>query len=121
MAEGKITLALNHTLDEVLGDAQGVTGMRIRSTADDSTQEVTVDGVFVAIGHKPNTDLFVGQLELENGYVVTRGGRQGNATATSVLGVFAAGDVQDHIYRQAGTSAASRCQAALDAERFLEH
>jgi thioredoxin reductase (NADPH) len=121
VAEGKITLALNHTLDEVLGDAQGVTGMRIRSTADDSTQEVTVDGVFVAIGHKPNTDLFVGQLELENGYVVTRGGRQGNATATSVLGVFAAGDVQDHIYRQAVTSAASGCQAALDVERFLEH
>ena len=121
VAEGKITLALNHTLDEVLGDAQGVTGMRIRSTADDSTQEVTVDGVFVAIGHKPNTDLFVGQLELENGYVVTRGGRQGNAMATSVLGVFAAGDVQDHIYRQAVTSAASGCQAALDVERFLEH
>ncbi len=121
VAEGKITLALNHTLDEVLGDAQGVTGMRIRSTADDSTQEVTVDGVFVAIGHKPNTDLFVGQLELENGYVVTRGGRQGNATATSVPGVFAAGDVQDHIYRQAVTSAASGCQAALDVERFLEH
>ena len=121
VAEGKITLALNHTLDEVLGDAQGVTGMRIRSTADDSTQEVTVDGVFVAIGHKPNTDLFVGQLELENGYVVTRGGRQGNAPATSVLGVLAAGDVQDHIYRQAVTSAASGCQAALDVERFLEH
>ena len=120
VAEGKITLALNHTLDEVLGDAQGVTGMRIRSTADDSTQEVTVDGVFVAIGHKPNTDLFVGQLELENGYVVTRGGRQGNATATSVLGVFAAGDVQDHIYRQAITSAGTGCMAALDAQRFLE-
>ena len=106
VAEGKVTLAMNHTLDEVLGDASGVTGMRIKSTDDGATRDIELAGVFVAIGHKPNTELFVGQLDMENGYLVTRGGRDGNATATNLPGVFAAGDVQDHIYRQAVTSAA---------------
>lgn len=119
--EGKVTLAMNHTLNEVLGDASGVTGMRIQSTDSGATRDIELAGVFVAIGHKPNTDLFVGQLEMENGYLVTRGGHAGNATATNISGVFAAGDVQDHIYRQAVTSAASGCQAALDAERYLDH
>lgn len=118
--EGKVTIVWNHTLNEVLGDQTGVTGMRIQSTQDDNTQDIALTGVFVAIGHKPNTDLFVGQLEMDNGYLVTQGGRNGNATATSIPGVFAAGDVQDHIYRQAVTSAASGCQAALDAERYLD-
>ena len=118
---GKVTILWNNTLDEVLGDASGVTGLRAKSTVDGSTQEVKVDGVFIAIGHKPNTDLFVGQLELDNGYLVTQGGRQGNATQTSIPGIFAAGDVQDQIYKQAVTSAASGCQAALDAERYLDH
>jgi thioredoxin reductase (NADPH) len=120
VAEGKVTLAMNHTLDEVLGDASGVTGMRIKSTDDGATRDIELAGVFVAIGHKPNTELFVGQLDMDNGYLVTRGGRDGNATATNLPGVFAAGDVQDHIYRQAVTSAASGCQAALDAERYLD-
>ncbi|MGM8063259.1 thioredoxin-disulfide reductase [Vogesella indigofera] len=121
VAEGKITLKLNANLDEVLGDDSGVTGARLKFN-DGSTEELKLMGVFIAIGHKPNTDIFKGQLELdETGYIVTRGGRDGNATATSVPGVFAAGDVQDHIYRQAITSAASGCQAALDAERFLDH
>jgi thioredoxin reductase (NADPH) len=120
VAAGKIELALDSTLDEVLGDDSGVTGVRLRSTTDGSTREVAVHGVFIAIGHKPNTDIFEGQLEMEGGYIVTRGGRDGNATATSIPGVFAAGDVQDHIYRQAVTSAASGCQAALDAERYLD-
>ena len=120
VAEGKITVEWNHTLDEVLGDASGVTGVRLRSTADDSTKQLDLAGVFVAIGHKPNTDLFVDQLTMENGYIVTHGGHQGQATATNLPGVFAAGDVQDHIYRQAITSAASGCQAALDAERYLD-
>ncbi|MCB6182120.1 thioredoxin-disulfide reductase [Leeia sp. TBRC 13508] len=119
VAEGKISLELNSTLDEVLGDATGVTGVRVKNT-DGSTKDLDVSGCFIAIGHKPNTDLFVGQLELENGYIVTKGGRNGNATATSAPGVFAAGDVQDHIYRQAVTSAASGCQAALDADRYLQ-
>lgn len=119
--ESKVTLAMNHTLNEVLGDASGVTGMRIQSTDTGATRDIELAGVFVAIGHKPNTDLFVGQLEMENGYLVTRGGHAGNATATNISGVFAAGDVQDHIYRQAVTSAASGCQAALDAERYLDH
>ena len=118
--EGKVTIVWNHTLNEVLGDQTGVTGMRIQSTQDDNTQDIALTGVFVAIGHKPNTDLFVNQLEMDNGYLVTQGGRNGNATATSIPGVFAAGDVQDHIYRQAVTSAASGCQAALDAERYLD-
>jgi thioredoxin reductase (NADPH) len=119
--EGKISLELNHTLDEVLGDASGVTGVRLKSTQGGDTKELALAGVFIAIGHKPNTDIFKGQLEMDStGYIITKGGREGNATATSVEGVFAAGDVQDHIYRQAVTSAASGCQAALDAERFLD-
>jgi thioredoxin reductase (NADPH) len=120
VASGKISLETNQTLDEVLGDGSGVTGARLKSTTDGSTHDLAVTGVFIAIGHKPNTDLFTGQLEMENGYIVTRGGRDGNATATSLPGVFAAGDVQDHIYRQAITSAATGCQAALDADRYLE-
>ncbi|GGX89538.1 thioredoxin-disulfide reductase [Vogesella alkaliphila] len=121
VAEGKISLKLNANLDEVLGDDSGVTGARLKFN-DGSSEDIQVMGVFIAIGHKPNTDIFKGQLELdETGYIVTRGGRDGNATATSIPGVFAAGDVQDHIYRQAITSAASGCQAALDAERFLDH
>ena len=121
VAEGKISLKLNANLDEVLGDDSGVTGARLKFN-DGSSEDIQVMGVFIAIGHKPNTDIFQGQLELDDtGYIVTRGGREGNATATSVPGVFAAGDVQDHIYRQAITSAASGCQAALDAERFLDH
>ncbi|MFN3988555.1 MAG: thioredoxin-disulfide reductase [Rhodocyclaceae bacterium] len=120
VAAGKIELALDHTLDEILGDHSGVTGMRIRCTADDSAREVKLQGVFIAIGHKPNTDIFEGQLEMEGGYIVTQSGRNGNATATSVPGVFAAGDVQDHVYRQAVTSAGTGCMAALDAERYLD-
>ena len=118
--EGKITLATDSTLDEVLGDNTGVTGLRIKSTKTGETKDIQVMGVFIAIGHKPNTDIFAGQLEMENGYIVTRGGREGNATATSVPGIFAAGDVQDHIYRQACTSAGTGCMAALDAERYLD-
>jgi thioredoxin reductase (NADPH) len=118
--EGKITLETNRTLDEVLGDKSGVTGMRIKSTQDGSTKDIALTGVFIAIGHKPNTGIFEGQLELEGGYIVTQGGNKGNATATSIEGVFAAGDVQDHIYRQAVTSAGTGCMAALDAERYLD-
>jgi thioredoxin reductase (NADPH) len=118
--EGKVTLAFNSTLEEVLGDKSGVTGVRIKSTADGSTRELALTGCFIAIGHKPNTDLFEGQLEMRGGYIVTRSGLDGNATATSVAGVFAAGDVQDHVYRQAVTSAATGCMAALDADRYLE-
>ena len=117
---GKVTIKWDHVLDEVLGDKTGVTGMRIKNVKTDATEDVKLMGVFIAIGHKPNTDLFAGQLELENGYIVTGAGRKGNATATSVPGVFAAGDVQDPIYKQAVTSAASGCQAALDAERYLD-
>jgi len=104
----------------VLGDKSGVTGMRIKDVKSGATEDVALMGVFIAIGHKPNTDLFDGQLEMENGYIITRGGREGNATATSLPGVFAAGDVQDHIYKQAITSAATGCQAALDAEKYLD-
>lgn len=117
---GKVTLKWNATVDEILGDKTGVTGLRIKSTQTGAAEDIPLDGVFVAIGHKPNTDLFVGQLELDNGYIVTQGGRHGNATQTSIKGVFAAGDVQDHIYRQACTSAGSGCMAALDAERYLD-
>lgn len=117
--EGKIVLETFHTLDEVLGDDMGVTGMRIKQVNDGSTKEIALKGVFIAIGHKPNTDIFEGQLEMEGGYIVTKTGREGNFTATSVEGVFAAGDVQDHIYRQAVTSAGTGCMAALDAERYL--
>ena len=120
VAEGKIELALDSTLDEVLGDTSGVTGMRIRSVKDSATRDIGLQGVFIAIGHQPNTQIFEGQLDMEGGYIVTRGGRDGNATATSIAGVFAAGDVQDHIYRQAVTSAGTGCMAALDAERYLD-
>jgi len=116
---GKIELHLFHTLDEVLGDASGVTGVRLRHT-DGTTKEITLKGCFIAIGHQPNTDIFKGQLEMKDGYIVTRTGQDGLATMTSVPGVFAAGDVQDHIYRQAITSAGTGCMAALDAQRFLE-
>ena len=118
--EGKVAIAWNHTLDEVLGDKSGVTGVRIKSTADGSTRELKVSGCFIAIGHKPNTDLFEGQLDMKGGYILTKGGTEGDATSTSVPGVFAAGDVQDHVYRQAVTSAATGCMAALDADRYLE-
>lgn len=121
VAEGKIVLETFATLDEVLGDNTGVTGMRIKNVNDGSTKDIKLQGVFIAIGHKPNTDIFEGQLEMEGGYIVTQMGRAGNATATSVPGVFAAGDVQDHIYRQAVTSAGTGCMAALDAERYLDH
>jgi thioredoxin reductase (NADPH) len=120
VAEGKIELQTFQTLDEVLGDDSGVTGMRLKNVNDGSTKEISLMGVFIAIGHKPNTDIFADQLEMEGGYIVTQMGRAGNATATSIPGVFAAGDVQDHIYRQAITSAGSGCMAALDAERYLD-
>lgn len=118
--EGKIELKTHFTLDEVLGDQSGVTGIRIKSTQDGHTEEVKLQGAFIAIGHHPNTDIFQGQLELENGYIITQGGLKGFATQTSVPGVFAAGDCQDHVYRQAITSAGTGCMAALDAQRFLE-
>jgi thioredoxin reductase (NADPH) len=118
--EGKVSIAWNHVLDEVLGDASGVTGARLKSTLDGTTRDIAVTGCFIAIGHKPNTDIFAGQLEMRNGYIVTKSGLDGNATATSVPGVFAAGDVQDHVYRQAVTSAATGCMAALDADKYLE-
>jgi thioredoxin reductase (NADPH) len=118
---GKITILWNSALDEVLGDDSGVTGLRVRNVQTAATQDVDVFGVFIAIGHKPNTDIFAGQLAMEGGYLVTEAGRNGNATQTSIAGVFAAGDVQDHIYRQACTSAGSGCMAALDAERYLDH
>jgi len=117
--EGKIALELDATLDEVLGDDMGVTGMRIKNIKTGAGKDIELRGVFIAIGHKPNTDIFAGQLEMDGGYIVTQAGRQGNFTATSVPGVFAAGDVQDHIYRQACTSAGTGCMAALDAERYL--
>ena len=117
---GNVKLELNCVLDEVLGDNSGVTGMRIKSTQDNSTKDLELHGVFIAIGHKPNTDIFQEQLEMKNGYIITYGGNEGNATATSIPGVFAAGDVQDHIYRQAVTSASTGCMAALDAEKYLD-
>ena len=119
VAEGKVELKLNSTLDEVLGDEKGVTGVRIKKQ-DGSTEDIAVTGAFIAIGHKPNTELFVGQLDMNNGYLKTYSGLEGNATATNIPGVFAAGDVQDHIYRQAITSAGTGCMAALDAQRYLE-
>ena len=118
---GKVVIKWNSTLDEVLGDKTGVTGMRIKEVNTGKTEDLTLQGVFIAIGHKPNTELFTGQLDMENGYIVTQCGRKGNATATSIPGVFAAGDVQDHIYRQAVTSAGTGCMAALDAERYLDN
>ena len=120
VAAGKIVLKTFFTLDEVLGDDSGVTGIRIKSTEDGRTEDIALQGCFIAIGHAPNTDIFQGQLTLENGYIVTQGGLKGFATQTSVPGVFAAGDVQDHVYRQAITSAGTGCMAALDAQRFLE-
>lgn len=118
--EGKIILHIHRTLDEVLGDNMGVTGIRLKDTQTGETEELKLDGMFVAIGHAPNTEIFAGQLELNNGYIVVKSGLEGNATATSVEGVFAAGDVMDHNYRQAITSAGTGCMAALDAERFLD-
>ncbi len=118
--EGKVELKTFQTLDEVLGDATGVTGIRLKSTVTGATEDVTLKGCFIAIGHSPNTDIFKGQLEMKDGYIVTQSGLKGMATMTSVPGVFAAGDVQDHVYRQAITSAGTGCMAALDAQRFLE-
>ncbi|HEB99865.1 MAG TPA: thioredoxin-disulfide reductase [Thiotrichales bacterium] len=118
--EGVVTIEWDHVLDEVLGDDAGVTGMRIRNVKDGSTKEVDVHGIFIAIGHKPNTAMFEGQLEMDHGYIKVKSGTEGNATATSVEGVFAAGDVMDHVYRQAITSAGTGCMAALDAERYLD-
>jgi len=120
VAEGKMALHLWQTLDEVLGDASGVTGVRLKSTQGGGTQELKLQGCFIAIGHQPNTDIFKGQVEMKDAYIVTRAGLNGLATMTSVPGVFAAGDVQDHVYRQAITSAGTGCMAALDAQRFLE-
>ena len=117
---GNVKVEWNHTLDEVLGDKKGVSGMRIKPTRGDKARELPLHGVFIAIGHTPNTQIFQGQAEMVNGYIVTRGGNEGNTTATSIPGVFAAGDVQDHVYRQAVTSAGSGCMAALDAEKYLE-
>ncbi len=116
---GKIRLELDSVLDEVLGDASGVTGIRVRNVKTGATREMALQGVFIAIGHKPNTDLFAGQLEMNNGYIQVKGGSEGGATSTSIPGVFAAGDVADHVYRQAITSAGSGCMAALDADKFL--
>jgi thioredoxin reductase (NADPH) len=120
VAEGKIVLKTFSTLDEVLGDASGVTGIRIKHTDTGATEDIVLKGCFIAIGHAPNTDIFQGQLDMNGGYIITKGGNQGFATQTSVPGVFAAGDVQDHVYRQAITSAGTGCMAALDAQRFLE-
>ena len=120
VAEGKIVLELDSVLDEVLGDATGVIGIRLSNLKTKNTKSLSLKGLFIAIGHTPNTQVFDGQLKMENGYIVTRGGREGGSTATSVPGVFAAGDVQDHVYRQAVTSAGSGCMAALDAEKFLD-
>ncbi len=115
-----VTMRWNHVLDEVLGDAKGVAGARIKDTLTGATQQIDVQGLFIAVGHTPNTGIFEGQLEMKGGYIVTRGGSEGNASATSIPGVFAAGDVQDHVYRQAVTSAGSGCIAALDAEKYLD-
>ena len=120
VAEGKIELKTFKTLDEVLGDQTGVTGIRVKDVNNGTTEDITLKGCFIAIGHAPNTEIFQGQLQLEGGYIVTQGGLKGFATQTSVPGVFAAGDVQDHVYRQAITSAGTGCMAALDAQRFLE-
>lgn len=117
---GNVELVWNHEVDEVLGDDMGVTGLRVKSTQGDGTQDLKVQGVFIAIGHKPNTQIFEGQLDMQHGYIKVESGQQGNATQTSVEGVFASGDVMDHIYRQAITSAGTGCMAALDAERYLD-
>ncbi|MGQ0524797.1 MAG: thioredoxin-disulfide reductase [Betaproteobacteria bacterium] len=120
VAEGKATILWDHVLDEVLGDNSGVTGMRVKNVKNGALTDQKLQGVFIAIGHRPNTEIFEGQLEMANGYIITRSGLNGNATATSIPGVFAAGDVQDHVYRQAVTSAGSGCMAALDAQKYLE-
>jgi thioredoxin reductase (NADPH) len=117
---GNVSIEWNHNLDEVLGNDSGVTGVRIKHSSTGVTKDLSVHGVFIAIGHKPNTDIFEGQLTMHNGYIQTKAGLEGNATATNIPGVFAAGDVQDHIYRQAITSAGTGCMAALDAQRYLE-
>ena len=117
---GNVTIEWNHVLDEVLGDDSGVTGMRIKNVHDDSTKDIDLQGIFIAIGHKPNTAIFDGKLDMANGYIKVKSGTEGNATATSVEGVFAAGDVMDHVYRQAVTSAGTGCMAALDAEKYLD-
>jgi thioredoxin reductase (NADPH) len=119
--EGKVTILWNSTLDEVLGDVSGVTGLAVKNAKSGEVSKIDVHGVFIAIGHKPNTDIFAGQLEMDHGYIITEAGRAGNATQTSIPGVFAAGDVQDQIYKQACTSAATGCMAALDAERYLDN
>ena len=119
--EGKVTILWNSVLDEVLGDDSGVTGLAVKNVKSNEVSKVDVHGVFIAIGHKPNTDIFAGQLEMDHGYIVTQSGRNGNATQTSIPGIFAAGDVQDQIYKQACTSAATGCMAALDAERYLDN
>ncbi len=119
-AEGNVKIEWDHALDEVLGDTSGVTRLRVKNVKTDALREFDVKGLFIAIGHTPNTQIFAGQVEMKNGYIVTHGGGEGNATATSVPGVFAAGDVQDHVYRQAVTSAATGCMAALDAEKYLD-
>lgn len=118
--EGKVNIMWNHTLEEIVGDTTGVTGMRVKAVQDDSVSQVDLAGVFIAIGHKPNTDIFAGQLEMKDGYLTIHSGTRGNATQTSVPGVFAAGDVADHVYRQAVTSAGFGCMAALDAEKYLD-
>jgi thioredoxin reductase (NADPH) len=120
VAAGKADILWDHVLEEVMGDNTGVTGMRVKSVKNNAITEKPLQGVFIAIGHRPNTEIFAGQLDMVNGYIVTRNGQEGNATATSVPGVFAAGDVQDHVYRQAVTSAGSGCMAALDAQKYLE-
>lgn len=120
-ANGNIKIIWNHQLEEVVGNDSGVTGLRLKCTQDDSSQDIDVSGIFIAIGHKPNTDIFAGQLDMKDGYLVVQSGLQGNATATSIPGVFAAGDVADHIYRQAITSAGAGCMAALDAEKYLDN
>ena len=121
LAKDNIRVIWDHSLDEVLGDDSGVTGIRVKSTKDASTQEIDVQGVFIAIGHQPNTGVFEGQLDMKDGYLKIRSGSEGNATATSIAGVFAAGDVADHVYRQAITSAGAGCMAALDAEKYLDN
>ena len=120
-AAGKVSIVWNHSIDEILGDDSGVTGVRLRSASPaGSTRSIAVDGVFIAVGHQPNTQLFANQLEMRGGYIVVKGGSEGEATATSIAGVFAAGDVADHVYRQAVTSAGTGCMAALDADKYLE-
>jgi thioredoxin reductase (NADPH) len=121
VAAGKSDILWDHVLDEVVGDNTGVTGMRVKNVKTGATTEKALKGIFIAIGHRPNTEIFAGQLDMKNGYIITRTGLDGNATATSVPGVFAAGDVQDHVYRQAVTSAGSGCMAALDAQKYLEN